>query len=137
MSEETKKVLEMLAEGKINTDQAEKLLEKLAASPSSQAPPAENAGKSSEAGKEKPRFLRIVVEKPGQDQVNIRMPLSFTRSGRSLLAVLPSRVGEKLNELGIDLSALGSKNCEEWAQALENADINVEKGDKQVRIFCE
>ena len=136
MSEETKKVLEMLAEGKINTDQAEKLLEKLAASPSSQAAPAENAGKSSEAGKEKPRFLRIVVEKPGQDQVNIRMPLSFANKGRRLLAVLPPRVAEKLAESGIDVAAIGSAG-EDWAKELENADIHIDKGDKKVRIFCE
>lgn len=135
MSEETKKVLEMVAEGKISASDAERLLEKLAGS-------AQTTGTQKEAGSadpsaKKPRFLRIVVDKPGQDQINIRMPLSFTRSGRSLLAVLPSRVSEKLGELGIDISALGAKNCEDWAQALENADINVERGDKKVRIFCE
>jgi hypothetical protein len=137
MSEETKKVLEMLAEGKINADQAEKLLEKLAASPSSQAPPAENAGKSSEAGKERPRFLRIVVEKPGQDQVNIRMPLSFACTGSRMLAVLPPRVSEKLAELGIDLSAVAAAKDKNWAEAIENTDIHIDKGDKKVRIFCE
>jgi len=135
MSEETKKVLEMVAEGKISASDAERLLEKLTGSAQTTGPRKE--AESAEPSAKKPRFLHIVVDKPGQDQVNIRMPLSFTRSGRSLLAVLPSRVSEKLTELGIDLSALGSKNCEDWAQALENADINVEKGDKKVRIFCE
>ena len=135
MSEETKKVLEMVAEGKISASDAEKLLEKLAGSAQTAGPQKEAATVEPDA--KKPRYLRIVVDKPGQDPVNIRMPLSFTRSGRSLLAVLPSRVSEKLSELGIDFSALGSKNCEDWAQALENADINVERGDKKVRIFCE
>jgi len=134
MSEETKKVLEMVAEGKISASDAERILEKLAGS--AQSAPAEKV-ESAEPAAKKPRFLRIVVDKPGQEQVNVRMPLSFTRSGRSLLAVLPSRVGEKLAELGIDFSALGSENCEDWAQALEHADINVESGNKKVRIFCE
>ena len=135
MSEETKKVLEMVAEGKISASDAERLLEKLTGS--AQTTGTRKEAESAEPSAKKPRFLHIVVDKPGQDQVNIRMPLSFTRSGRSLLAVLPPRVSEKLTELGIDLSALGSKNCEDWAQALENADINVERGDKKVRIFCE
>jgi len=134
MSEETRKVLEIVAEGKISASDGERILEKLAAS--AQSAPAEKVESAQPAAK-KPRFLRIVVDKPGQEQVNVRMPLSFTRSGRSLLAVLPSRVGEKLAELGIDFSALGSENCEDWAQALEDAGINVEKGDKKVRIFCE
>ena len=135
MSEETKKVLQMVAEGKISASDAERLLEKLAGSAQTAGPQKE--AETAEPAAKKPRFLRIVVDKPGQDPVNIRMPLSFTRSGRSLLAVLPSRVSEKLGELGIDFSALSSKNCEDWAQALENADINIDKGDKKVRIFCE
>jgi len=135
MSEETKKVLEMVAEGKISANEAEKILEKLAGS--AQGAGAQKEGEPAESSGKKPRFLRIVVDKPGQDQINIRMPLSFTRSGRSFLAMLPSRVGERLAELGIDVSALGTNNCEDWVQALENTDINVERGDKKVRIFCE
>jgi hypothetical protein len=135
MSEEMKKVLEMVAEGKISASDAERLLEKLAGSAQTTGPQKE--AQSAEPSARKPRFLRIVVDKPGHDPVNIRMPLSFTRTGRGLLAVLPSRVGERLAELGIDVSALGAKNGEDWAQALENADINVESGDKKVRIFCE
>jgi hypothetical protein len=136
MSEETKKVLEMLAEGKISPNDAERLLEKLAGTGQDSAGAAKQESPNTASGK-KPRFLRIVVDKPGQDQVNIRMPLAFTRTGTKLLAVLPARVSEKLGELGIDVAALGSTD-EDWAAALGNADINVEKGDgKKVRIFCE
>jgi len=138
MSEETRKVLEMLAEGKITTGQADKLLEKLTSSASSQTPPAEKREESSEAAAKRPRFLRIIVDKPGQDQVNIRMPLSFTRTGSRLLAVLPPRVTEKLADLGIDLSALASGDDKEWAEAIENANINIQKGDgRKVQVFCE
>lgn len=137
MSEETKKVLEMVAEGKISAADAERILEKLTAS--AQTSSAESKAESSETtpGK-KPRFLRIIVDKPGKDQVNIRMPLAFARTGTSLLGVLPARVSEKLSELGIDPAALCSKSDSAWAEAMENACINVEKGDgKKVRIFCE
>jgi hypothetical protein len=137
MSEETKKVLEMLSEGKISTDQADKLLEKLSASSSGNGVTAE-ATKSADGGTEKPRFLRIVMEKPGHDQVNIRVPFAFANKGRRLLAVLPPRVTEKLAENGIDINALASFDDQEWFHMLQTADINMEKGNgKKVRIFCE
>jgi len=133
MSEETKKVLEMVAEGKISASDGERILEKLAASAQT-ASREESEGAPKTTTKTKARFLRIVVDKPGQDQINVRMPLSF--AGTRLLAVLPSRVSEKLSELGIDLSALASTKG--WPPDLEEAEINVDKGDgKKVRIFCE
>jgi hypothetical protein len=137
MSEETRKVLEMLAEGKISATDAERILERLTGS--AQTFTGEAKAESAEtATAKKPRFLRITVDKPGQDPVNIRMPLAFARTGTSLLAVLPSRVSERLAELGIDAAVLGSKTDCDWAQALGNADINIDRGDgKKVRIFCE
>jgi len=134
MSEERKKVLEMLAKGTISVGDAEKLLEKIAEPASSEA--RTDAHSSSEPGK--PRFMRIVVDKPGQEPVNIRMPLSFMRSGSRLLAVLPTKVSEKLAELGVDFSARGAMNEKEWAETVENMNIDVEQGNgKKVRIFCE
>jgi polyhydroxyalkanoate synthesis regulator phasin len=134
MSEERKKVLEMLAKGTISVADAEKLLEKLA-EPAS--PEAKAEGRSS-SEPSKPRFMRIVIDKPGQDQVNIRMPLSFMRSGTGLLAVLPTKINEKLAELGVDFSARGAMNEKEWAEAVENMNVDIEKGNgKKVRIFCE
>ena len=131
MSAETRKILEMLADKKITAEEADKLLEKLSAQPSPEAKP-------EEPSPNKPRFLRIVVDKPGQEPVNIRMPLAFARTRSHLLAALPSRVSEKLTELGIDLAAASSMNEKEWANAMENMNVDIEKGNgKKVRIFCE
>ena len=136
MSAERRKVLEMLAEGKITTQEAEKLLDKLTGSPSDQTSREKTeAGPAPEAKKQ--RYLRIVVERPGEDQVNLRLPLSFTRAGK-LLAVLPLKVGEKLAEHGIDLSAFAAMKDKELAEAIENMNVDIEKGNgKKVRIFCE
>jgi len=137
MSAETKKVLEMLAEGEITADEADRLLEKLSVQPSAEAKPAESSS-SSNSSSFKPRFLRIVVDRPGQEQINVRMPLGLMRTRGHLLAVLPPRVNEKLAELGIDLSAAGAMNDKEWANAVENMNIDIEKGNgKKVKIFCE
>jgi hypothetical protein len=135
MSAESRKVLEMLAAGKITAEEADKLLEKLSAQPSAEAKPEESPSSSSSP---KPRFLRIVVDKPGQEQVNVRMPLTFARKGTHLLAVLPERIREKLAEQGIDLDAAGGLDDKEWASTIENMNIDIEKGNgKKVRIFCE
>lgn len=130
MSAETRKILEMLADKKITAEEADKLLEKLSTQPFPE--------KSEEPSPNKPRFLRIVVDKPGQEPVNIRMPLSFMRTGAGLLAVLPARINEHLAELGVDFSARGAMNEKEWAEAIENMNVDIEKGNgKKVRIFCE
>ncbi|MGA2981273.1 MAG: hypothetical protein ABSD76_16915 [Terriglobales bacterium] len=134
MSEERKKVLEMLAKGTISVADAERLLEKIGEPASAEA--RAEGHSASEPGK--PRFMRIVIDKPGQEQVNVRMPLSFMRSGAGLLAVLPARINEKLAELGVDFSARGAMNEKEWAEAIENMNVDIEKGNgKKVRIFCE
>jgi len=131
MSAETRKILEMLADKKITAEEADKLLEKLSAQPTQEAKPEQEGGS-------KPRFMRIVVDKPGEKQVNVRMPLTFMRTGTHFLAVLPPRVREKLAEHGIDVDGTGAMNPEEWAKAIESMDIDVEGGNgKKVRIFCE
>lgn len=133
-NEERKKVLEMLAKGTISVADAEKLLEKIGEPASAEAKT--DANSPSEPAK--PRFMRIVFDKPGQEQVNIRMPLSFMRSGTGLLAVLPAKINEKLTELGVDFSAGYAMNEKEWAEAIENMNIDIDKGNgKKVRIFCE
>lgn len=137
MSEERKKILEMLAGGKISAADAERLLDKLGTAV------AEDAAGS--AGNEKagtpastPRFLRIEVEKPGQEKVNLRVPLSFARTGSRLMAVLPARISERLAEFGIDASAFAAMGEQDWAEAIRSADVDVCKGNgKRVRIFCE
>lgn len=138
MSAETKKVLEMLVEGKITPEDAEKLLGKLSGSSSERDPEGTSSTSSSTPSSSvspKPRHLRIVVDKPGQEQVNVRVPLNFARKGSRLLAVLPDRVREKLAEQGINLVGLDDKA---WAETIENMNIDIEQGNgKKVKIFCE
>jgi SHOCT-like domain len=144
MSAETKQVLEMLKEGKITTEDAERLLEKLSGgsvSPADSTPSGSTAGAPSAAGTTvrvvKRRFLRIQVERPGRDHVNMRVPLSLARAGK-WLALIPPRVTERLAEQGIDLSSFVGLQDEQLAEALENTNIDIDKGNgKKVRIFCE
>ena len=134
MSVERKKVLEMLVTGKINAAEAEQLLEKLEASTAA----AENDAAGDEAApKKKPKYLRIVVDQPGKEQVNVRVPFSFVRANMKMVNILPERISERLAEHGIGIGGIaGIRGLNDGA--LEDLDVEVEKaGGKKVRIFCE
>jgi hypothetical protein len=138
MSEERKKVLEMLAAGKITADEAEKLLDKLSNTVSRETPGAETPPASAAAGTAKPKYLRIVVDQLGHKEVNVRIPLSFVRSGRSLLAIMPKHVNERLAEYGINAGSFTAMDIHDLDHAMRELNIQVEKGNgEKVRIFCE
>ncbi len=143
MSAERRKVLEMLAAGKITPEEAEQLLNRLAspAAPDN-APEGEAAGAADHGeGEGRPqalRFLRVVVDSPERDSVNIRLPLGLIRTGLKLSALMPRGVSHRLSERGIDLSHLGKLDDETLIAELAALQIDVaaENGEK-VRIFCE
>ena len=138
MSVERKKVLEMLAEGKINAAEAEQLLDKLQSSAADAAAVDETPGDKPEAERKRPKYLRIVVDSPGKDQVNVRVPFSFVRANMSLVNILPHRLAERLADHGIALGGIAAIRNLENGKALEDLDVEVEKpGGKKVRIFCE
>lgn len=144
MSAETKKVLELLAAGKISPEDAERLLDKLtsaASSPeqsNSQTPGATVSPAGGACGSRRPRFIRVQVERPGREGVNVRVPLSCARGGRHWMAFLPTRVAEKLQEHGIDFGSLDAMNDEDFHKAMERINVDIEgRSGRKVRIFAE
>jgi hypothetical protein len=138
MSEERKEVLEMLAAGKITADEAEKLLDKLTNNASNATPDGEKPPAPAQQGNAKPKYLRIVVDQPGREQVNMRVPLSLVGSGRGLLAIMPKHVHERLAEYGINAGSFTTLNFSDFGQAVRELNVDVEKSDgKKVKIFCE
>src|SRR5690242_11986670 len=141
MSAETKKVLEMLATGKISQGDAERLLDKLSGGqsaqregPSPQTSGAEIPAAGSATGAKRPRFLRIQVERPGRDNVDVRVPLSIARGGRHWMAFLPVGVAEKLNEYGVQFGALDAMSDQELRAALDRVNVDIAKSNgKRVR----
>ena len=143
MSAETKRVLELLAAGKISPEDAERLLDKLtgaASSPeqSSSQTPGPTANTTGACGSRRPRFIRVQVERPGREGVNVRVPLSCARGGRHWMAFLPTRVAEKLQEHGIDFGSLDAMNDEDFQKAMERINVDIEgRSGRKVRIFAE
>jgi hypothetical protein len=136
MSEDSKKVLEMLAEGKITSDQAAQLLEKLGRQDGERNPVVADTSGSHKSSV--PKYLRVVVDSTDGDKVNIRIPLALVRTGIKLSTMLPSKASEKMKEQGIDLSALSELRGDEFLQALEELTVDVDSSNGDaVRIFCE
>ncbi len=137
MSVETRKVLEMLAAGKITSEDAERLLDKLTALKDQ---PDEKSGDDREDTVKpgaKQRHLRILVTRDHGRDVNMRVPLSFLRSGVGLIGVLPVDVAEKLREQGFDVSAFSRMSPGQLNETLNALNLDIDSGDKHVRIFCE
>ena len=137
MNEERKKVLEMLAGGKITADEAERLLDALGDKTTEASPQTALA----ETLDNLPQYLFVKVDEVDGDKVNIRVPLKLIKAGIKLKALLPQdaqdKINVKLNEKGINLDDFAAENFKDILDALTEFEINVDdkKGDK-VRIYC-
>ncbi|MFC2145690.1 hypothetical protein ACFLQQ_05100 [Actinomycetota bacterium] len=137
MTDERKKILEMLSEGKITADEAGRLLSAVSK---------DNGSYFVNTGNKEPKYLRIMVE-PGPesknpDKVNIRVPLKLIRAGLKLAALIPksaqNQVNDALHEKGIemDFSQIKPEDLENIVKQLDDLTVDVE-GKESVRIFCE
>ena len=144
MSDDTRRILDMLAQGKITVDEADRLI--AAVGEQAAAPKAEDC----EPGKL--RYLRIAVHKPanerrGDKDVNIRVPIAMVRGGMRLGAIIPGLAGDqlraklraKLHEQGLDVdfSKLDPAALESALKDLGEMNIDIDSGKAQVRITCE
>src|SRR5215831_11540604 len=135
MNEETRKVLEMLSEGKISVQEAEQLLRAVSAP----------TGPASDDRKVEPKYFRILVNKPAREgrkaeAVNIRVPMTVVRGGLRLGALFPGMLGNKKIHLGngneLDLSKLSYADLEAMIRDIGELTVDVD-GEEQVRIRCE
>jgi hypothetical protein len=142
MSKDRHQILNMLAEGKISVDEAERLLAAIG-----EAPEKTNV-KEEVTGKSLPKYLRVVVNASGKEggkgeQVNIRVPMSLLRAGIKLKSLIPEQAGDKINsalkEKGVnfDFNDINPDSLDELIQALSDLTVDVESGEENVHIFCE
>jgi hypothetical protein len=144
LTEERRRILNLLAEGKVDASEAEKLLDALTNKPvvaepvHAPAPPPPD-----------PKFLRVLVEGYQEDasaagKVNVRVPFTLIRAGIRLAALLPVAVHEPINRalraqgVDIDISKIKPENLEDLVIHLRELAVDVEgpHGEK-VRVFCE
>jgi len=142
MNENRRKVLEMLAAGKVTADEAERLLAALENEPIST--PAEGR-----APKPNPKYVRVTVDQETAagktpTKVNIRVPIQLLRSGVRLAGLIPVQARQHVEDairahgMAYDLSQIKPENLEEILNELQ--DLTIDVGDDEhskVRIFVE
>lgn len=140
MTEEKRKILDMLAQGKISVDEAERLLAAVE-SPEPEATAGTDAG-----GRRAWKYLRVQVE-PGPnsdkgERVNIRVPFKLIRAGLKFAAFIPREAQDKVNQafrekgMDVDLARITPQDLEEIVSNLDDMTVEVDGRDK-VRLFCE
>jgi hypothetical protein len=144
MSEDRKRILDMLAEGKITAAEAETLLDAIGSSTEPPAPEVTTAtadwptGPS--AGK-KPKFMYVKVT--GDDVVDVKIPLALLRTGLKLTSLIPPQAMDKINEsmgeagMSFDFNNLKPEDMEEIIDSLGEMEVDVRASDgNHVRVFC-
>ncbi len=141
MSTERKQILQMLAEGKITADEADRLLDALGEDTmAADATEAVNADSG-----EKPKFLHIQVTDSGSCQgcgenVNIKIPVFLLKAGLKLGGIVPgkakARVATQLGSMGLDLDKLEAGKVDDFIEGLRKGSIDVVSDKEVVRIFC-
>jgi polyhydroxyalkanoate synthesis regulator phasin len=143
MTENVRMILEMLAAGKISTDEADRLIAALR-----QSAPAAAATVERTEPQPKPRYLRVIVDSDedgkGPTKVNLRVPLQFLRAGVRLASLMPSHVQVEVNDalqkegIQFDISKLKPENIDELINELRDATIDIShRDDTKIRIFTE
>jgi hypothetical protein len=140
MSQERDRILDLLATGKINAEEAGRLLDAVdgrAAQPAS-APAAPQNGSG-----HLPKFLYVKVLSTKGDNVNVKIPLSLVRAGIKLTSLIPPQAMEQIDKsmaekgMQIDLKNLKPEDLEDLIESLREMEISVDaaNGDN-VRVFA-
>ena len=140
MNDDRRQILQMLAEGKITADEAERLIAALGGEGTSG--PVQRV-----AGTARPKYLRVVVDADdpasGPVKVNVRVPMQLLRAGVRLSALIPPQAREQVNgamrEHGVpfDIGQLRPENIEELIEQLNDLTVDVDNERAKVRVFCE
>jgi hypothetical protein len=150
--DDTRRILDMLSQGKITVDEADRLIKAVGAD----RPAATSAADAATDGRPAARWFRINIHKPAKDEahrpkdVNIRVPIAVVKGGMRLGAIIATFAGEKaaqrMKERGLDLDLstingdLSRMNGEEFAtflKTLDDMNIEIDDGKSQVRITTE
>jgi hypothetical protein len=158
MNENRRRILEMLAAGKVTANEADQLLAALEpeSGPTMGEFPGSAAGGNgvkTATVKSRSKYLRVLVEADedmtgmkGPTTVNVRVPMQLLRAGVRLAALIPKQAHDQfdqaLNRHGVPLtlSQIKPENLEELIDHLDDLTVDVDGRDgnkTKVRVFCE
>ena len=150
-TDDTRRILDMLSQGKISVDEADRLLKAMSADP-----PVGNAAAAPSTDTTRARWIRINIHKPAIGEahrpkdVNIRVPIAVVKGGMRLGALIGTFAGEKaarrmkaqgldidLAKINSDLSQMNGPEFDEFLRSLNDTNIEIDDGKAQVRITAE
>ena len=150
-TDDTRRILELLSQGKITVDDADRLIQAVSAD-RAVAVPADTAADA----RPRARWFRINIHKPAKDEahqpkdVNIRVPIAVAKGGMRLGAIIATFAGEKaaqrmkargldldLSAINGDLSRMNGAEFEAFMKSLDEMNIEIDDGRSTVRITAE
>jgi hypothetical protein len=141
MNEQRRQILQMLAEGKITSDEAERLIDALERD-QPELPPG-----AAPRPKPRPKYLRVLLEDNSAggeaSRINVRVPLQLLRAGVRLTSLIPpqalTKVNAELSKVGvpIDLTELKPQQLEELIDQLDEVTVDIGDHDSKIQVFCE
>ncbi len=136
MNDNRRQILDMLAQGKLTAEEAERLIAAL-----------ERVGAPAMSESDKVKYLRVLVDtndpQEGPTKVNVRVPMQLLRAGVRLTGVIPATAREEVNNalrkegIPFDINTLTPQNLEELVEQLRELTVDVNNENTKVRVFCE
>ena len=130
MTAEGRQVLEMLAAGKINAGEADRLIGAVQGGSSTATAVATAPSKA-------PKFIRVMVDaKEGKNDkpihVNVRVPIALLRAGVRLASLIPAVAQDKVNEelrkngVDFDIRQIKHENINECSDKRQDLPVAVD-----------
>ena len=138
MSENRKRILNMVAENKITVDEAVRLLE-LIEEPAMVSP-----------AKKTPKYLRVTLKPSAEgkadadfERINVRVPLALVRAGVKLTSLIPNEAADKVDAalkekgIGFNLRNIKEDDIEQLVEALSDLEVDIEGGKGKINVYAE
>lgn len=141
MNEDRKRVLSMLADGKITAEEAERLLDAMGRST------AVSSVMEAPRNANRPKYFRVEVTSDegaaSPTKVNVRIPIQLLRAGVRLSALIPPKARDEVNAalsregIPFDINQIKPENLDELIDHLSEFSVDVDSSDAKVRVYCE
>ena len=138
MNDNRRQILDMLANGKLTAEEAERLIAALERN---------GAGATALSESDRTKYLRVLVDTKdpldGPTKVNVRVPMQLLRAGVRLTGVIPASAREEVNAalrkqgITFDINNVTPQNLEELIEQLRELTVDVDNENTKVRVFCE
>jgi hypothetical protein len=138
MNDNRRQILDMLAQGKLTAEEAERLIVALERG---------GVGATAMSEADKVKYLRVLVDTidpvEGPTKVNVRVPMQLLRAGVRLTGVIPTRARDEVNNalrkegIEFDINNVTPQSLEELIEQLRELTVDVDNEHTKVRVFCE